>query len=105
MFQAITTKWLAPTNTKGSRIKATTGSGISKVYPWDHGLSVEGNHTQAALALAEHLCWAGTWIGGGLNDSGYCYVTLGTDQSMRLQLALAQDLRVGIDWFYASGKE
>lgn len=101
MRQAITTKWLAPTNTKGSRIKATTGSGIGKTYDWDHGLSVECNHTQAALALAEDLGWDGVWVGGGANDSGFCYVNLPGRAVDWRNSQLLLDLREGTDWFEA----
>jgi len=55
-MQAITTKYLGPTDHRGSRIKATTEAG-SKTYDWDAELGVEDNHRKAALRLALHLGW------------------------------------------------
>jgi hypothetical protein len=45
---AIVTKFLGPTNTRGSRVKATTPSGQSVTIDWDHALDSEGNHNRAA---------------------------------------------------------
>jgi hypothetical protein len=72
--QAIVTKYLPPTNVKGSRIKATAAAGSLTVHI-DHALNIEDNHAVAAKALANKLEWRGTWFMGGLpNDSGYCFV-------------------------------
>jgi len=68
MRQAIVTKWLGPTNHKGSRVRASCDAGTLTVS-WDHEIGVgdnhRANHRAAALALAEKLGW-GTenWIGG-----------------------------------------
>ena len=64
MRQAIVTKWLDPTNHRGSRVRASCDAG-SLTVSWDYEVGVEGNHRAAALALAEKLGW-GTenWIGG-----------------------------------------
>lgn len=45
---AIVTKFLGPTNTRGSRVKATTPSGQSVTIGWDHALDSDANHTRAA---------------------------------------------------------
>lgn len=71
--QAIQTRYLGPTNVKGGRIKATTGSGISKTVSYDHALSIGGNHAAACKALVDKLNWGGTWLGGGSKD-GYYFV-------------------------------
>jgi len=55
-MQAITTKFVGPTDTKGSRIKATAEAG-SVTIGWDHGLTSEGNHIAAAKALCAKLGW------------------------------------------------
>lgn len=56
-MQAILTKYLPPTNTKGSRIKASCEARTIFV-PWDHSVGEEPNHVAAAEALcvrmAEH---------------------------------------------------
>jgi hypothetical protein len=76
MFQAITTKYLGPTNTKGSRVKATAAAG-SVILGYDDAMNSQENHTQAALQLANKYGWKGTWHGGGLNDGGYVFVCEG----------------------------
>lgn len=73
-MQAIETRYLGPTNTRGSRIKATTASGISKTVPYPHEFSGMACHWEAARALAESLGWeAGEYVGGGTRD-GYVFV-------------------------------
>jgi hypothetical protein len=55
-IQAITTKYLAPTNTLGARVKATAESG-SITVPWNHALSPCENQHEAACTLARKLGW------------------------------------------------
>lgn len=74
MYQAIITKYLGPTNTRGSRISAKAAAGRVSV-PYDHALNIEGNHTAAAQALADKMGWKGALVGGGVPDgSGYAFV-------------------------------
>lgn len=63
MRQSITTKYIGPTNFRGSRIKATAEAG-SVTLSYDHALSSEENHCAAAKALAEKFDWQGVWVGG-----------------------------------------
>jgi len=81
-MQTITTKYLGPTNHRGSRYKAThTGNYTSVTLSADYSLNAENNHTAAALALAEKLGWEGNYTGGhtqdGMvfvsDDGGYCF--------------------------------
>lgn len=72
MRQAIQTKYIGPTNTKGSRIKATAFGG-SVTVSYDDALSQEKNHQAAAIALAEKLGWSGAIHGGG-TLTGYVFV-------------------------------
>lgn len=85
---AITTKFHGPTNTKGSRIKATARKAIqysdyrlpelAHTTHRDCALSIARNHCHAAQALAEKLQWTGLWIAGGSPDNhGYVYVNAG----------------------------
>jgi len=68
-MQAIVTKYLGPTNFKGSRIKATCDAGSVTIgYP--HHASQYDAHRIAAGALADKLGWTeenghGPMIGGG----------------------------------------
>lgn len=64
-MQTILTKYLGPTNTKGSRYKAThSGNCTSVTCAADYSLDAEGNHIRAAQALATKLKWEGKYIGG-----------------------------------------
>lgn len=78
MRQAISTKFLGPTNTRGARVVAKADAG-SQTTSWDYAESVCRNHAKAAQALAEKLGWAGYWTGGSLPGSGYCFVVLDRD--------------------------
>jgi hypothetical protein len=58
-MQAIITKYLGPTNTKGSRIKATCAAG-SLTRSYDNGLDSDGNHRAVAEALCVKMGWVST---------------------------------------------
>lgn len=77
IYQAIVTKFLGPTNFRGSRIKVKAYAG-SKTYSWDYALNVEQNHSRAAQSFAKHMGWLGDgWDlrGGSMPDgTGNCYV-------------------------------
>jgi hypothetical protein len=72
-MQAIVTKYIGPTNYRGSRVKATTESGLSLTAGWRDDLNNEENHRLAAFALAKKLGWFGEWVGGGMTK-GNVYV-------------------------------
>jgi hypothetical protein len=74
-MQAIVTKYLNPTDTKGSRIKATCDAG-SVTIPYPHELSGIAVHEAAVAALLAKLEWeTGEWVGGSLpNQAGYVFV-------------------------------
>ena len=73
MYQAIQTKFLGPTNTRGARVKAIADAG-SITVSWDHRLNIQDNHRAAAVALARKFGWGDDWTGGGLPGSGYAFV-------------------------------
>jgi hypothetical protein len=79
-MQAIITKYIGPTETKGSRIKATCDAG-SITIPYPHELSGEAVHEAAAMALVAKLEWddyKGEWVCGSLpNQAGYVFVFRG----------------------------
>lgn len=85
MRQAITTKFLGPTNSRGSRVKATAEAG-SITVEWDYARGIEGNHARAAHALATKLDWKGGWFGGGLTGNGYVFVN--PDDSINADFAV-----------------
>ena len=82
-MQAIHTKYLPATNTRGSRIKATAGAG-SVTIPYPHELSGQAVHRAAAEALCVKLNWVSPYcaplLGGCLPDGSYCFV-FGNDLS------------------------
>jgi hypothetical protein len=80
-MQAILTKYLGPTNNRGSRYKATCEAGSVTLHG-DHALNSEENHVRVARALITKLGWwhneargdtYGGWTFGGTPD-GYAFV-------------------------------
>lgn len=78
-MQAIVTKYIGPTGTKGARIKAACDAG-SITIPYPHELSGEDVYAAAAMALCRKLGWTeenghrGNWVcGGGMNGT-FSYV-------------------------------
>lgn len=80
MTQAIVTRWLGPTNTKGARIRATTDAGSVSV-PYDHALDADANHSKAAAFAAKKLQWFGEWHGASLPSGERVFVQLDPDNS------------------------
>jgi hypothetical protein len=77
-MQAIVTKALHPTDTKGARIKVKCQA-KTMIVSWDHSLNVEENHKAAARILIEKLGWDkdcySKWYAGALPDgTGYAIV-------------------------------
>lgn len=76
-MQAIVTKYHGPTEHRGPRISATSGSGHQRVYvdiPDNLVAWGEGAHRLAAVALCKKLDWpAAQLVGGGLRN-GYVFV-------------------------------
>ena len=76
-MQAIQTRYLCPTNSRGARIKATCAAGsITISYPYE--LSGQAVHRKAAEALVSKLGWVdphyGGLLGGCLPNGDYCFV-------------------------------
>ena len=74
-MQAIKTKYLGPTETKGSRVKASCAAG-SWTMSWDHGLTIAQNHAEAAKSLIKKLGWGsyGNWHTGQLQEGPCVWV-------------------------------
>jgi hypothetical protein len=80
-MQAITTRFIGPTNSRGARYKATCEAG-SITLGCDYALDSEGNHIRAAQSLIARLGWFhdgargdryGDWFHGG-TPGGYVFV-------------------------------
>ena len=74
--QAIETRYLFATNTKGARIKASAYSD-SVTIPYDYALNTEDNHAAAQLALRHKMGWQGKFAqGGNAKGNGYVFVNV-----------------------------
>lgn len=74
-MKAISTRALAPTDTKGLRIKAYDLDGNSVTIP-DPDLPdthQEARYAAAAVALCRKMEWSGPLLGGAVKD-GYVFV-------------------------------
>lgn len=57
-YRAIRTRFVGPTNYRGSRIIADAGDTQSRVtLEWDHSLNSEQNHATAAMAVVAKMGW------------------------------------------------
>ena len=97
-MQTIITKYLGPTNHRGSRIKARqsasyAGTPQSITIAWDYGLNVEQNHKAAATAFAEKMGWHGNWAGG--SGGGESYVFVNVDAATDERMTFTQDQTEG----------
>jgi hypothetical protein len=72
-MQAIVTKFICPTNHRGSRVKATASCG-SLTLSWDHALNQDENHAAVAKAFCESKEWTGQMVGGCLPDGSWAWV-------------------------------
>ncbi len=74
--QAIETKYVRATNTRGSRIKATAWGGTITIG-YDYALDTDGAHKAAADALIAKMGWSGTFAqGGNVKGDGYYFVNV-----------------------------
>jgi hypothetical protein len=72
---AIQTKYLSPTNYRGSRLKVWHGDSKALTLSWDYSLDTADNHAEAVQAYLAHMGWDGQWIIGALpNGTGYVAV-------------------------------
>lgn len=66
-MQAITVKYIGPTDMRGSRLKATAEAG-SITVDIDHGMPQDLRHSDAAMRLCAKLGWSGELVQGTLSD-------------------------------------
>ena len=72
--QSIETRYVGPTNHRGSRIIATTPGGHKLTHEWNYEFNIEANHYAAAEALRANLDWPSIKAGGS-TAKGYAFVT------------------------------
>ena len=75
-MKAILTKYLGPTDCKGSRITAWDCDGNRATVPYDHALSGEAVHREAAIALVHKMGWSPVTLVEGCTKVGYAFVIL-----------------------------
>jgi hypothetical protein len=64
-MQTITTKYVGPSNVRGSRIIATaSGNKARSIISYNCALSSEDAHMEGVKALCAKLNWTGEMIGG-----------------------------------------
>lgn len=74
--QAIETRYVGPTNCRGSRVTARAWAG-KITDDWSAADSVERNHCRVAQLLCAKMGWTGVYIAGGKPDqTGNVYVGL-----------------------------
>src|SRR6185437_14816907 len=80
-MQSIETKYVGPTNSRGSRVKATASGGFTLTIEWDDALNTDENHSAAARALINKLGWFhepgdtyGEWFYGDRKDGSRIWV-------------------------------
>lgn len=88
-MKAIQTKYLGPTNFRGSRIVATAEGGHRLVIPYDYGANDHG-HSEAAIQLARKIGWTGEMVSGGLPDGSTCWVF--TTGGARIDIAAGREV-------------
>jgi hypothetical protein len=81
----ITTKFMGPTNARGSRVKATSATGKSIYFPWEHCVDADSNHEAAAEHLARKLIRDGAsepvmWVKRWLRDGSCVHVGIYKDE-------------------------
>ncbi|BAO20668.1 hypothetical protein X917_gp02 [Pseudomonas phage PPpW-4] len=75
-MQAIQTKYMGPTDTKGSRVQVTC-AGQTRYFGWDHALGSCDNHIKAAEVFAKE--WAASFkLHSAILKAGV-YVHIATD--------------------------
>jgi len=75
LFLAVTTKYLGPTDNRGSRIKATFGS-ENLIIPYHSNLNPAEAHQEAAYALLNYLKITFSELKGGEIKDGYAFIVI-----------------------------
>ena len=79
-MKSIETKYVGPSNVRGTRIIATDCGDHRIIKSYDHSLSSEQNHMAAARQLCEKLNWHGS-LWGGHTKAGMVFVWADSDNS------------------------
>ena len=77
-MQAIETKCLPATNTRGTRVIAATGNGVHRLTVKVGQMEHDEAHAYAARELATSLGWHGDWIEASTR-AGYVFAIVARD--------------------------
>jgi hypothetical protein len=72
-MQAIVTKYIGPSNTKGARIQARMGD-VRVSVPYPHELSGAAGHFEAVKALCEKLGYKDREFVSAFSNDGYVFI-------------------------------
>lgn len=70
-MKAIRTRYIAATNVKPSRIRATDGDSNTVTITYNTDLDTDDAHKLAATTLCEKMKWSTDLIGGGFKNDSY----------------------------------
>lgn len=70
-MKAIRTRYIGPTNTRGSRIKASDGDGNTYSMPYPQTMDSDDAHEMAAYGLMAKMGWPNVLNGGGFDRDMY----------------------------------
>ena len=73
-MKSITTKYMGPTNFRGSRIKASDEDGNQVTIGYESDLSSDAAHDKAAIALCRKMGWTHHGLVRGGTKRGNVYV-------------------------------
>lgn len=78
--QAITTRFIGATNTRGTHIRAHCKGGSIRM-PYEHGWDLDRNHREAAQLLIAKLKWRRDgWAQGTLSSGIVAHVRFAADE-------------------------
>lgn len=80
MAKSIFTKYIGPTDHRGSRVKAADRDGNSIIISYDVSVSSDEAHDKAFLALINKMGWHGEYVAGYLGK-GRVYVDTTTSST------------------------
>lgn len=72
-MKTILTKYMGPTNCRGSKIKASDEDGNTVTLPYDSAKNSNDCHLEAAVALCQKMDWIGK-LHGGHTKAGMVWV-------------------------------
>lgn len=82
-MKAIQIKYIGPTNTRGTRVKAFADCGLSVIEPRDYALNYDEQARDVANKLIAKMNWNVSMTGFGQLPNGDYVATLGNDSELR----------------------